>query len=39
MTLDNLIMILECDDGIEGPKDRDIQVGSTLNEPGNSGKY
>lgn len=39
MTLDNLIMIPESDDGIEGPKDRDIQASSTLNQPGNSDKY
>lgn len=39
MTLDNLIMIPENDDGIEGPKDKDIQASLTLNQPGNSGKY
>lgn len=39
MTLDNLIMIFKIDNGIEGPKDRDIQASLTLNQPGNLGKY
>lgn len=39
MTLNNLIIIPESDDGIKEPKDRDIQTSLTLNPPGNSSKY